>query len=155
MNLSRLVRLLPCCLFNFLQKFFPVSRRNAEVTREKKHFFARHLFAYFISVHNKKLKHARAFEFDRTNLQAMLQYKVRKKEKVHLLPFQHFLIQSALSASKPKGHITESKAQGTVVTFLPHLHLVPVTLRFFSQTQLVDYRHEWSLRLIIDMVTHS
>ena len=35
-------------------------------------FFSRHLFADVISVHNRNMKHARAIEFDYTNLLAML-----------------------------------------------------------------------------------
>ena len=35
-------------------------------------FFLRDLFADVMSVHNRNMKHARAIEFDRTNLLAML-----------------------------------------------------------------------------------
>ena len=35
-------------------------------------FFSRDLFADVMSVHNRDMKHARAIEFDRTNLPAML-----------------------------------------------------------------------------------
>ena len=35
-------------------------------------FFSRDLFADVMSVHNKNMKHARATEFDQTNLLAML-----------------------------------------------------------------------------------
>ena len=37
-----------------------------------KFFFARDLFADVMSVHNRNMKHARAIEFDETNLLAML-----------------------------------------------------------------------------------
>ena len=39
---------------------------------EVANFPSRHLFADVISVHNKNMKHARAIEFDYTNLLAML-----------------------------------------------------------------------------------
>ena len=35
-------------------------------------FFSRDMFADVMSVHNKNMKHARAIEFDQTNLLAML-----------------------------------------------------------------------------------
>ena len=35
-------------------------------------FFSRDLFADVMSVHNRNMKHARAIEFDLTNLPAML-----------------------------------------------------------------------------------
>ena len=38
----------------------------------EKFFFSRHLFADVISVHNGNMKHARAIEFDYTNLLAMI-----------------------------------------------------------------------------------
>ena len=38
----------------------------------RKFFFLRDLFADVMSVHNRNMKHARAIEFDRTNLLAML-----------------------------------------------------------------------------------
>ena len=38
----------------------------------KENFFLRDLFADVMSVHNRNMKHARAIEFDYTNLQAML-----------------------------------------------------------------------------------
>ena len=37
-------------------------------------FFSRDLFADVTSVHNRNMKHARAIEFDYTNLLATLQY---------------------------------------------------------------------------------
>ena len=37
-------------------------------------FFSRDLFADVTSVHNSNMKHARAIEFDYTNLLATLQY---------------------------------------------------------------------------------
>ena len=40
-------------------------------------FSSRDLFADVMSVHNRNMKHARAIEFDYTNLLAMLCYKMR------------------------------------------------------------------------------
>ena len=51
--------------------------------------FLTHLFAYFISVHNGDIKHARAIEFNYMNLLAMLtDYMVQTGEKPYLIIIQ-------------------------------------------------------------------
>ena len=68
--------------FNVAREKFGEHERCVRVTRgvaesnssflSGKCFFSRDLFADVMSVHNRNMKHARAIEFDYTNLLAML-----------------------------------------------------------------------------------
>ena len=62
-----------CChlQLNFLLKFFPVFECKMPKSLTEKFLLSRHLFADVISVHKGNMKHARAIEFDYTNLPAI------------------------------------------------------------------------------------